>query len=104
MLESELFLNSHCLKLTSKNDCTEVVSTLVPVIVSAIRVPLGKPIGNVAFVPFKTKAVIEFLVALTLVFKLSCNLVKLGTILERPTQSPSPLTNLLTVELSLHYA
>ncbi len=82
----------------------DVVNTLVPVIVSAIRVPFGKPIGKVVLVPFRTSAVIEFFVAFTRVFKFNCSLVKFGTIKDKPTQSASPLTNLLTVELSLHYA
>ena len=61
---------------------TEVVKILTFVILSNIVVLLGKPManwGNVELVPFNTRPVIEFLVALTLVLRFKFNFVKLGT-------------------------
>lgn len=79
--------------------------TVVPVMfVPDVVVALGNPIGNAAVEPFRTRANIEFLVALTRVFRFNCSLVTLGIILDRPIHESSPEMKLLTVWFSLHSA
>lgn len=80
---------------------------LVPVIASGIVVLFGKPIANwgkVAFVPLRTKPVIEFFVAFTRVFKFRLSLLTLGTKFYRPIQPVSPFVKLKADWLRVHSA